>query len=210
MVLDVLLMHEACPVRFRNLTAAEPYILHPWIESRSAGWAEWQPLAIRSSRTQALPAGCSIIDPHAVADVEFSGCAEPPECVLDEAREGRWEGGVDDARVDPLCQRLDDVGTPATGVAGRAIGMLGSASSQDAGAVEEGVNQRVDGDHAGAGRHPMRSIGVASQQQVGQGHRPQLRADPMNGRQGLDHGLSRPGGGVGSGGARISPGEPPV
>ncbi len=40
------------------------------------------------------------------------------------------------------------------------------------------MNQRVDRDHTGASHRPLLSLGVASQKQVSQRHRPQLRADP--------------------------------
>jgi hypothetical protein len=89
-----------------------------------------------------------IVDLIAVADVEALLGAVPPDGVLNEPGERRWEPAVELPGVDLLSDRFDDVGAAARPVAGDAVGVVGPEPGQDAGPVQEIVDQGVDGDHA--------------------------------------------------------------
>ena len=91
------------------------------------------PVAIRAGRTEAQAAGVPVVDPIAVAKVEAARGAKAPDGVLDEAREGGGESGVELARVDLFGKGAQDVCTPTRGVASRPVGMFGAAAVQGAG-----------------------------------------------------------------------------
>jgi hypothetical protein len=87
-----------------------------------------------------------VVNLIAVADVEALLGAVPPDRVLNEPRERRWEPAVELPGVDPLGDRFDDVGAAAWPVAGDAIRVVGPEPVQDPGPVQEIVHQGVDRD----------------------------------------------------------------
>jgi hypothetical protein len=58
-------------------------------------------------------ASSSVVDPIAVADVEFGCRAEPPDRELNKAREAGREVGVELASINPPGQATDDVSAAA-------------------------------------------------------------------------------------------------
>ena len=96
----------------------------------------------------------AIIDAVAVADVEAQLGAKAPDGVLHKPRENSRKPRIERTSVDFLGSAANNFGAAAGPVAGRAVGVLGAESFQDAGAVQEIVHQRVDGDHGGADLAP--------------------------------------------------------
>jgi len=84
--------------------------------------------------------------------------AVPPDGVLNEPWERRWEPAVELPGVDLLSDRFDDVGAAARPVAGDAIGVVGPEPGQNAGPVQEIVHQGVDRDHAAADLSPATPV----------------------------------------------------
>ncbi len=96
----------------------------------------------------------SVVDTVAVAKIETVGSAKPPNGVLNEPRKITWKMPVKGSGVDPLREVLDDVGTAALGVTANAILVCRAAGVENAGSVQEVMNERIDGDHAGTGLEP--------------------------------------------------------
>ena len=88
----------------------------------------------------------AVIDPVAVADVEATLGAVPPDRVLDEPGKDAGKCGLN-AGHRSARPFGNDVGAAAGPVAGHAIGVVGAEPVQDAGSVQEIVDQGVDGDH---------------------------------------------------------------
>ena len=87
-----------------------------------------------------------VVDPIAVADVEAILRAVPPDRVLHEPGEELGEPPVELTSIDLVSNGLDDGDTTAGAVAGRAVRVCGSKPVEDAGPVQEIVNQGVDRD----------------------------------------------------------------
>lgn len=69
-------------------------------------------------------AGSTVIDAVAIALVEAALGAEPPDRVLDEAREGFGVVGIECPSIELVGHRRDDRGTPARTIALGTIGMI--------------------------------------------------------------------------------------
>ena len=108
----------------------------------------------------------SVVDTVAVAKIETVGGAKPPNGVLNEPRKIARKMPVKGSGVDPLRELFDDVGAAALGVTGSPIGVRCAAPFQNAGAVQEVMNERIDGDHACTGLEPSRPIRRCAKQQV--------------------------------------------
>jgi hypothetical protein len=95
-----------------------------------------------------------VVNSVAIAQIETFRGAISPDGVLDKTREYLWKARIEGAGINPVCGSSDDLGTAAPSVAGRAIPMGNAAAFQNAGAVQEIVDQRVDGDHDLSGLEP--------------------------------------------------------
>ena len=113
-------------------------------------------------------AGVAVVNTVAVANVQIALGAVPPDRELHEPRKGLREASVERPGIDPGRDSPDDVGTAVWPVAGGTIRMAGADPVQDAGAVQEVVHQRIDGNHTGADFGPDRL--AAGEQQAGQRH----------------------------------------
>ena len=96
----------------------------------------------------------SVVDAVAVAKIETVGGAKPPNGMLNEPWKIARKMPVEGSGVDPLREPFDDVGTAALGVAANAILVCGAAGVENTGSVQEVMNERIDGDHAGTGVKP--------------------------------------------------------
>jgi len=101
-------------------------------------------------------AGLAVVNTVAVANVQIALGAVPPDRQLHEPGKGLRECSVEAPGIDAGRNRLDNVGAAIGPVAGSPIRMVGAEPVQNAGAVQEVVYQRIDGDHAGADFGPQR------------------------------------------------------
>jgi len=107
----------------------------------------------------------AVVDAIAVADVEAIGGAKAPNGVLHEPRKHPRESPVKGAGIDLVCDGANDLGTATRGIAGHAVAVGGTAIVKYAGAVQKGMDQRIDGNHAFAGFEPVWSIIRRAKQQ---------------------------------------------
>ena len=84
-----------------------------------------------------LGAATRIIDAVAVADIEATLAAVPPDRVLNEAREGLRKQRIELPGIDPLGHGLNDVGAAAGPVATGAIQVVRVKPSENAGPVQK-------------------------------------------------------------------------
>jgi len=68
-----------------------------------------------------------------------------PDRTLHEPRKCHRERGIELSRIDLRGDQVDDVGTPAWLVAGDAVGVFGAEPPQNAGSMQEIMDQSVDG-----------------------------------------------------------------
>ena len=115
-----------------------------------------------------------------IADVFPALAAVGPNVVLYEPGKVGREGRVELPAVNAAGQVLYHPQTSGGGVVPGPVGMVKLVVSQDPGPVEEGVHQSVDGNHVQA-LLAVVPAGVAGQEQAGQSHVSQLRADVGNG-----------------------------
>ena len=113
----------------------------------------------------------SVVNSVAVAQIQAIGSAKTPDRVLHEPRKCRREFWVKRARVNAVCDGSYDLGAAAAGITGRAIGVRDTAVFQNAGAMQEIVDQRVYCDHGFTGLEPYRPLAACPDQQAGQRHR---------------------------------------
>ena len=97
----------------------------------------------------AILAALAVVDAVAVARVEIALRAVAPDGVLHEPRKDFGKASVELTRIDGRGDRANDVGAASGLVTAGAIRVDSIKPVQDAGAVQEIVHQRVDGDHAG-------------------------------------------------------------
>src|ERR1039457_3654412 len=109
---------------------------------------QWLTVALRIQLAVSILAGVPVVNTVAVANVQIALRAVPPDRVLHEPGKGLRECSVERPGIDPGRNRSYNVGTAIWPVAGGTIGMFGTEPVQDAGAVQEVVHQRVNGDHA--------------------------------------------------------------
>ena len=144
-----------------------------------------------------IVARLAIINAIAVADIEPRLGAITPDGVLHEPQEEGREGRIERTGVDLLGRQSNNVSAAAGPIAGRAIGVVSLESAQDAGAVQEVVHQRVDGDHAGTDVLPSLVASRGGQQNAGQGHGQHLVRHAVDLAQWLDQAGTEPGRAVG-------------
>ena len=120
--------------------------------------------------------------------------------VLNEPGKVGREGRVELPAVNVAGQVLYHPQTPLSAVAPGPVGMVKLVAVQNPGPVEEVVDQAVDGNHVET-HAAVVPAGVAGQEQAGQGHVSELRADVGNGGdfpdealEALIDGLTRPAG----------------
>src|ERR1035437_4189339 len=111
---------------------------------------QWLTVALRVHLAIAILAGVPVVNTVAVANVQIALGTEPPNGELHEPGKGLREGSVERPGIDPGRDGPDDVGTAGRPVESGPIRMVGAEPVQDAGAVQEVVHQRIDGDQAGA------------------------------------------------------------
>ena len=111
-----------------------------------------------------------VIDVITVANIETVLAAVSPNRVLDEPRKALRKSRIELPNIDALSGGLNNFGAAARPVASRAIAVLRLEPVQDAGAMQEIVNQRVDGDHAAADLDPQVHALRSTDQEGGQGH----------------------------------------
>jgi hypothetical protein len=115
--------------------------------SRAGNFVQAHPAASREHRAARILAPAPIIDPVAVADVEFGRRTQPPDGELNEAREAGWKRWAELAGIDPPGQVSDDVSAATRGVTARSVVVLGPEPAKGAGSMEVVVQQHVDHDH---------------------------------------------------------------
>ncbi len=121
-----------------------------------------------------------VVDAVAVAHVEPVLGAVPPYPVLHEPREGFSETRVELPGINPVSDHFNDIGAATASVATGAITVVGIEPAQNATANHKVVDQRIDGDHAGANLSPESHALGRSQQQDRQGHAEHFVRDPVN------------------------------
>ena len=84
----------------------------------------------------------TVINAVAVAHIEATLAAIPPDRVLDKPGKGLRKARIELPGIDPLGDGLNDVGAAAGPVAGRAIQVVRVEPGQNAGPVQKVVNQR--------------------------------------------------------------------
>jgi hypothetical protein len=130
-----------------------------------------------------------VVNSVAVAEIETFRGAISPDGVLDKTREYLWKARIEGAGIDPVRGTSDNLGTAAPGIAGRAIPMGNAAVFQNAGAVQEIVDQRVNGDHDLSGLEPDGVLAAGPYQETGQCHRQDLVSHAENASEGADEGF---------------------
>src|ERR1035437_1896669 len=152
---------------------------------------QWLTVALRVQLAMSILAGAAVVNTVAVAKIQIALGAVPPNRQLHEPGKGLRECSVERPGIDPGRARPDDVGTAVRPVASSTVRMVGTEPVQDAGAVQEVVHQRVDGDHAGADIGPQRL--TADEQQARQRHHHDLVRHAIDLAQRSDQGLDHPG-----------------
>lgn len=121
-----------------------------------------------------------IVDAVAVADVPLSLSAEAPQRGLNEPREGGGKVRVVGSGVHATGEALDQITTPPGCSAAKSKRVYGIEARQGARPVQEVMDQGIDGDHPSAGHYPALAVGVGTDEQVGQDHRPKLGSDAVD------------------------------
>src|SRR5260370_5216013 len=116
--------------------------------------AQHDPVAHQPNLAIQIIAPSGIINSVAVADIEAVLIAIPPDGVLNEPRKGLRKTWVELPSIDAVGHSCNNVGATAGPITGRPIGMMGVKTAQNAAPVQKVVNQRVDGNHAGADLGP--------------------------------------------------------
>src|SRR5690348_4648707 len=88
--------------------------------------------------------------------------------MLDETRKNLWKVRIEGAGINSLCGTSDDLGTAAFGVAGRAVQMGNAAVIQNAAAVQEIVDQRINDQHGLTGLEPTGPVVACAYHKPGQ------------------------------------------
>lgn len=130
-----------------------------------------------------------VVNSVAIAQIEPFRGAISPDGMLDKPREYFWKVRIEGTGISPVCGTSDDLGTAAPGVAGRAIPMGNAAALQNAGAVQEIVDQRVNGDHVLSGLEPDEMLPAHPYQKAGQRHRQDLVGHAEHASEEADQGF---------------------
>ena len=104
--------------------------------------------------TVAVVAAAPVVDSIAVADIEATLAAVPPDRELHEPGKGLGELGIERSRVDAVGNALDQVGAAMRSVASRPVGMVSIEPVQDASAMQEIMHERIDNDEPSARLEP--------------------------------------------------------
>ena len=140
-----------------------------------------------------VSATARILELVAVAHVELSLGAVPPDRALDEPWEDLGVVGIELPRVDAVGDEANDLGTAAGAIASWPVPMAGVEARQDPGSVKKVVYQGIDRDHAGADFEPTFAAPVGPEQQRCQRHAPDLIGGPVNVAQRLQKRVSQSG-----------------
>ncbi|WP_210331330.1 hypothetical protein [Methylocystis sp. H62] len=143
----------------------------------ATGALQRHPVTILICRALAALAPASVVDPVAVANVPTPSRTESPQSVLDETRKDRWICRIELSSIDPLGKARDNRRASVWRITSGAIGVLRPKPTEHPRPVQKIMNERVDGDHVCAGRHPSLALRIAREQQVRQHHVPELWAD---------------------------------
>jgi hypothetical protein len=95
-----------------------------------------------------------VIDPVAVADIEATLAAVPPDRELHEPGKGLRKLRIERSRVNVVGNALDQVGAAMQSVASRPVGMVSIEPVQDASAMQEIMHERIDNDEPSARLEP--------------------------------------------------------
>ena len=106
----------------------------------------------------------SIIDSVAVANVEASLAAIPPDCELDEPGKDLRKTAVELTSVDLAGNQPHNFGTAAWSVTTGAIRMGRFEPGQDPSPVQKVMNQGIDRDQVHTGLQPARANGSGTDQ----------------------------------------------
>jgi hypothetical protein len=131
-----------------------------------------------------------VVDAIPVANVEAVLGAIPPDRALHEPRERRREGRVELASINARCDETENAGASFRPVASVSISMVGAQTTQDAGSVQEIVDQGVDSHERRANFDPQRPSTAGYQQQVRQRHRQDLVGNAVDVSQWAYDGLA--------------------
>lgn len=134
-------------------------------------------------------ARCAVVNSVAVAQVETVRGAIAPDGVLDKTREKLWKARIEGAGINSLRGTADDLGTAALGVACRAVPMGNSAAFQNAGAVQEIVDQGVYDDHGTSGLEPNGPVVACAYHKPGERIGQDLVGHAENLSEGADQGF---------------------
>ena len=99
-------------------------------------------------------ATCRVGNAIAIADVEATFGAVAPYGMLNEPRKYCRKRRIELPRIDMCRDQPQNAGASEWAIASIAVGMVGGKSSQNAGPMEEVVNERIDGDEACTDRKP--------------------------------------------------------
>lgn len=116
-------------------------------------------------KTIVILARLAIVNAIAITDAKAVACAVAPNRVLNESRETLGKADAKASHVNMLADLANDLAASRWLVACRAIEVLCTKVCQYAGSMQEVMNERIDSDHPGAGRHPMRKFLRAGDQQ---------------------------------------------
>jgi hypothetical protein len=131
----------------------------------------------------------AIINSVAIAQIETICGAISPDGVLDEPRECLRKARIESPGINPVCGSPDNLGTASRCVTGRTIPMRNATGFQDAGAMQEIVDQRVNDDHGLSGLEPNGPMVARAYQQAGQRHRQDLVGHAENASERTDQGF---------------------
>mgnify|MGYP003348565470 CR=1 FL=1 len=143
-------------------------------------------------RTTLVVAPVAVVNLVSVADVEFELRAPSPDGVLDHPGKEVRIAGVCLTGIDASRNPLNEFGAPVGLITSWPIGVQGVEPFQDSRSMQERMNQRVDGDHAGPGFQPQRLAGRGRRQKGSQRHVHDLAGHAVDVAQRLDQGVPHP------------------
>ena len=125
-------------------------------------------------------ASLPIIDVVAIADIETGLGAELPNDILEKPRIVGGGSRFDRLEIDRLGELVENDRTASLAIAGLPISMGMAIGREDAGPMEEVVDQAVDDDERPTECQPAGLRPTGGNEQARQGHRGKLRADPID------------------------------
>jgi hypothetical protein len=123
-------------------------------------------IAAAKQLAMAVVATAIIVDPIAIAHVEAVLGAVTPNRALHEPRKGWGEGRIELPRINIRGKQANNSGASSWLIAAVAVQMVGAEAAQDAGPVQEIMDQRVDSNERRADFNPQRPSLPGAQQQL--------------------------------------------